>query len=984
MNQRHTFLVVTLIFAMSGFAGLIYESVWTHYLKLFLGHAAYAQVLVLAIFMGGLAIGSWLASRYGKNIRHLLLAYALMEALIGILGLVFHQVFTNLVALSYDSIIPGLDSSSSIIIFKWTLSAALILPQSILLGTTFPLMTAGIIRRFPKLTGFSLATLYFANSIGAAIGILVSGFILIEHFGLPGTIATAGILNFLVAFAIWLLVGDQADPKPNRITLKPTKNLSPVQLSILIAAFITGAASFLYEVAWIRMLSLVLGSSTHAFELMLGAFILGLALGGLIIRSRIDRITRPVLVLGLIQIGMGCMALLTLSFYDQTFSIMQFIVHGVAKSEAGYQLFNLFSNGIALVIMLPTTILAGMTLPLMTNYLFIKKSGEKAIGQVYAANTFGAIVGVVLGLGLLMPVFGIKSLIVSGGVADILLGALFLFYAATQSEWKWNTKRHITPVSVVSIFLVFSIFFVQLDPIRMASGVFLQGEIKTTRELIFHADGRAATIDVVQNGVYRAIITNGKVDAAIAEGLLSKDEPTMVLSAALPLTMYPQAQKVAVIGMGSGLTTHTALGSPNIERIDTIEIEPKMVEGAKFFGERVERAFSDPRSFIHIEDAKAFFTHQSSQYDIIISEPSNPWVSGVSGLFSKEFYQHTSRHLADDGLFVQWLHIYSLDVELISSVMKAISENFGDYAIYALNDSDLAIVATKADTLPPLTSEVFKMSLLKQDLSYIGIHHLDDFRHRKIGSMKSLLPYFDSFPLRANSDYYPVLDLGAVKARFLGKDALELHRMRLLDAPLLEVLEQRQPRNTPTKLSINHHLYTATSARQAIAFYQHWSEIATTIQADSDTLHLLRSIRSFSLQCDAPVINITGISTLHQLSELTLPWLSAPEATAIWKSLKDIPCIELLSSEFQSWLSLYNSVAERDYATMLNISQKMLGNNSIEATARNNYLLTLALLAAIQQKQSQHGVNLWHRYENKNTKIVELRVLRSYLFKHQK
>lgn len=979
MNERRTFFVVSLIFAVSGFAGLIYESVWTHYLKLFLGHAAYAQVLVLAIFMGGLALGSWLASRYCKHIRRLLLAYALMEALIGLLGLVFHASFTSLVAIAYDSIIPALGSSSAIVMFKWSFAAVLILPQSILLGTTFPLMTAGLIRRFPRMAGFALATLYFANSLGAAIGILVSGFVLIEAFGLPGTILTAGLLNLLVALSIWLLVGHQPDPQPDKTESRPAKALKPVQYGLLLAAFVTGAASFLYEVGWIRMLSLVLGSSTHAFELMLGAFILGLALGGLIIRRQIDHILRPVFILGLIQIGMGCLALLTLSLYDQTFNIMQFVVLGLAESETGYVLFNLFSNGIALMVMLPATILAGMTLPLMTHYLISRGTGEQAIGQVYAANTFGAIVGVALGLGLLMPEFGVKSLIISGGLADILLGTLFLWYASIRGEWVWNSARHSGPTMAVITGLVFSLFFVQLDPVRMSSGVFLHGKIKTDRELLYHADGCTATIDVVQHDDYKMIITNGKVDAAISDGYLSKDEPTMTLLAALPLAMHPYAQRVAVIGMGSGMTTHTALGSSNIERLDTIEIEPAMVAGAHLFGERVERAFTDPRSYIHIEDARAFFTQRNSRYDIIISEPSNPWVSGVAGLFSKEFYQHASRHLQDDGLFVQWLHIYSIDVDLVSSVMKALSQNFGDYAIYALNSTDLAIIATKSDSLPPPQSIIFEMPLLNQDLAYIGIHHLDDFAHRRIGSRKSLQPYFDSFLLQANSDFHPVLDLGAVKSRFLNKDATQLHRLRSLDAPLLEVLEQRQARYARSQLSTNLHLRTANDARQAIAFYQHWSELPTDIPANAKTRRLLRTIRLFSTQCDANEIGVTGMSSLHQLAELTLPWLSVPEATAIWQSIQEIPCAQQLPAQFKDWLQLYSAVAERDYAAMLSISQKMLGVAPIAATTRNNYLLTLAMLSALQQNQLDVASQLWQRYQDKTTRVTELHVLRAFL-----
>src|SRR4051812_8326960 len=169
-NLRRPALIA--LFAASGFAGLIYESIWTHYLKLFLGHAAYAQTLVLAIFMGGMAIGSWLVSRYTQRIRKLLLGYALAELGIGLLAITFHAVFTTLVDWSYTSVLPGMQSSIAINLFKWTLASLLIMPASILLGTTFPLMSAGIMRLYPAEGGRPLAMLYFTNSLGASIGVM--------------------------------------------------------------------------------------------------------------------------------------------------------------------------------------------------------------------------------------------------------------------------------------------------------------------------------------------------------------------------------------------------------------------------------------------------------------------------------------------------------------------------------------------------------------------------------------------------------------------------------------------------------------------------------------------------------------------------------------------------------------------------------------------------------------------------------------------
>jgi spermidine synthase len=324
-----------LLFGISGFSGLIYESVWTHYLKLFLGHAAYAQTLVLIIFMGGLAAGSWLAARRSARWQNLLAAYALVEGAVGLFALVFHRVFVAMVGWSYDSVIPDLGSVAAVHAFKWGLAGLLILPQCVLLGMTFPLMTAGVIRRYPDTPGASIAGLYFTNSLGGAVGVLASGFLLIPAVGLPGTVLTAGILNVLVALTVWLMASGH--PVAPTVPLDTRGPHAPAiwPLVLLVGACVTGASSFMYEIGWIRMLSMVLGSSTHAFELMLSAFILGLALGGRWIQKRIEQLANPVRYLAYVQLAMGGLAALTLPIYGNTFELMHLALAALARTEPG-------------------------------------------------------------------------------------------------------------------------------------------------------------------------------------------------------------------------------------------------------------------------------------------------------------------------------------------------------------------------------------------------------------------------------------------------------------------------------------------------------------------------------------------------------------------------------------------------------------------------------------------------------------------------
>src|SRR5262245_17106243 len=175
-----------IVFVLSGAAGLIYESIWTRYLGLFVGHSAYAQVIVLVIFLGGMSLGAYLVGRRTTRIERPLVWYAVVEVATGALGLAFHDVFVAVTALVYDHVFPSVGLGAAQTAIKWSVAAALILPQSILLGMTFPLMSAGVVRRVPERSGRALAMLYFTNSAGAALGVLVAGFWLVEYAGLPG------------------------------------------------------------------------------------------------------------------------------------------------------------------------------------------------------------------------------------------------------------------------------------------------------------------------------------------------------------------------------------------------------------------------------------------------------------------------------------------------------------------------------------------------------------------------------------------------------------------------------------------------------------------------------------------------------------------------------------------------------------------------------------------------------------------------------
>lgn len=301
--------------------------------------------------------------------------------------------------------------------------------------------------------------------------------------------------------------------------------------------------------------------------------------------------------------------------------------------------------------------------------------------------------------------------------------------------------------------------------------------------MLYLKDGKTATVAVYEvpnrdgsPGQVRSIATNGKVDAGMSAAFAqapTSDESTMVLLAALPMAMKKNYDRVGVIGFGSGLTTHTLMGSPRIGRVDTVEIEPAMVEGARAFGDRVQRAYQDPRSHIVIDDAKSYFSSSPAHYDLIISEPSNPWMGGTASLFSKEFYAFVPRQLNDDGLFVQWLQLYEIDPELVSSVLTGMLANFNDVHAYLANESDLVLVASPKGTVPRLDGRVFTDPLLKADLKRVGVHGLRDMQDSFVMDKRALIAYATQYPSRANSDYFPILQLKAPESRFRNANVAE-------------------------------------------------------------------------------------------------------------------------------------------------------------------------------------------------------------------
>ena len=782
-----TGVVPSLAFFLSGAAALIYETTWTRYLGLFLGHSAYAQALVLVTFLGGMGMGAFAAGRRSEERRSPWLLYAAVELVVGLLGFAFHPLYTGITGWAYEHLFPMLPQGALLIVVRWLIAAALILPPSVLLGATFPLLSVGTVRRTPQRPGRVLAALYFANSIGGAAGVLVGGFWLVGAVGLHGTLVAAGITNLLAA----CLVGgaELAAPGGGPATQEAASGIrdlhvpSPALLRRLLlgVAFGTAVASLIYEVVWTAAVARA-GKRDALLRADTSAFLLGLSLGALWVRRRADRFPTAARARR-DSVVMGGLAVATLPLYLASFHWTVALMAALDLTPQGYVLYTVARYAMCLAVMLPATFCAGMTLPLITRALIGTREGERAVGLVYGVNTLGSILGVGLAALILLPLIGLKALLFAGAALDMALGVWVL----AAGNPRPSRRRSSTFVAAGGAVLLLAGvgWLARFDRTLLTSGVFgARGRAAPgAQRVIFYRDGLTATVSATlrQSGMIM-LATNGKIDASLdrrwlvppppgsQKRVLSRDGATQTLLALITLAHVRRPRTAAVIGQGSGMSSHLLLGDPRFSSVTTIEIEQAMIAGSNAFYPANRRVFEDPRSHFAIDDARAYLAAGAGSYDLILSEPSNPWVSGVSGLFTTEFYAQVSRHLSEDGVFGQWLHLYEMNDDLLLSVLAALHRNFGSYALYYTSSSDVLVVASRRPAHPAPDWSVMRQPAIAADLvSFIPLtpQTLDALRFADRNTLAPLL----AAGVPPNSDYFPVLDLGAERERYFAHTA---------------------------------------------------------------------------------------------------------------------------------------------------------------------------------------------------------------------
>ena len=816
MTKQNLHAAVGLLFVLSGALGLVYQIVWFKYLSLFLGNTTYAQTIVLATFMGGLAIGAALWGRRADRSSKLLMLYGWLELAIG-LYCVLYPTFLELLKNVFIQIVQssGMQSDSSgVLALKLAVSLLSLLLPTILMGGTLPVLVRFISERIEE-SGKNVALLYFLNSLGAVGGTILGGFFLIRLLGLQTTILTAAIINLIVG-GIAVELGHRA--KENRGTIaEPPEigqegSLSKKEVLALAAAAVSGFAAMIYEVAWVRLLIPVLGSSTYSFSIMLVGFISGITLGSLIVSAIIKKIHDLFSLLAVCQLGVIVSMIATLPFYQRVPYYLWSVAHLLNRTEAAYPIFLFIQLLFVLMIMIVPTVFLGMTLPVASRIAArnLRVLG-RSVGSVFSLNTMGTVVGSLMAGLILIPLVGVMHTMEIGIACNLVMGFLVLFFGSSAVRWKKVVPAAAVLLATVAYFFfggtwsrslsVSGIFRLIGDNIPPPARYedFLSADI--SRQILYYKEGTTATVAVYKGESQRkkqnVLVINGKADASSVGDL-----PTQVLLGQLPLFLRPQAQSALVIGWGSGVTAGSVLTHP-VKTVDCIEISPDVVEASEFFNDVNNEPMEDPRLQLYIDDALAYLKLTSNSYDVIISEPSNPWIAGIGNLFTVEFFQECREKLNAGGVVVQWFHLYEMDDDLTRLVIRTFQQVFPYVTVWQAQATDILIVGSDHRfRFEERMEAALQNPRVKEDLNRVMVRNAATLLSLQVLSEEKVREFCEAGDV--NSEDLPRLEYEAPRAFFVNRGARDLlrsdERLRLADSGTLLSARVRVKQLTPEEM----------------------------------------------------------------------------------------------------------------------------------------------------------------------------------------
>jgi spermidine synthase len=669
---------ILVLFVASGAAGLVYQVVWSRELVLVFGNTTQAVATIVTAFLAGLGLGSLVGGRLADRVSRPLRLYGALELAVAAFGLVLPLVFGRL-GDAYRGLYGQLvEAPTALAMVRFGLAFAAVAPATFLMGMTLPVLTRHLVRTLDE-TGSRISELYAANTIGAMVGTLLAGFVLIEFLGLRLTSAVAVGLNVLAGLGA-LLLGRWETPWPARpARAAPAGAPTARRRVVLGATFVSGFVALGLEMLWTRMLAEGTGSNIYVFTLILAVYLLGIALGSAVYRRR----SRPELdrvgTLGLCLAGVGLVALVTVAVGSGVVGRYPFLLEAV-------------------VVLLPATVLMGYGFPLAGR--LVTRSTDEAggsVGLLYAANTAGSILGSFSAAFLLAGTIGTHASVLLLGAVNLLVGAALV---VTEPAWRAQAGR--LAATGLAALAVLALVASALDlPITRTA---TENELRATGDVVTHAEDELATVDTAAGRGYSRRLLIGGV------GVTSLTVDTKLM-AYLPKALRPQARDFLVVAFGMGGTYRSGLELGL--RTDAVELSPTVPSRMPVFFADADRYLRHPNGRVIISDGRNYVRLSSKRYDMIAVDPAPPIESaGSVVLYTREFLTEGKARLNPGGVFLLWIP-YALPVDDFKAHVRTVDRVFahtrvmlspGRHGAYLLG-SDAPMEFADADVARILGSE---------------------------------------------------------------------------------------------------------------------------------------------------------------------------------------------------------------------------------------------------------------------------------------
>ncbi|MGF1656731.1 MAG: fused MFS/spermidine synthase [Verrucomicrobiales bacterium] len=728
------FFRISLIIFISGFCSLVYQTAWLREFRLVFGASTAATAAVVAIFMGGLGVGGlWLGSR-SERWRRPLQNYAWIE-----IGIALTAALTPVLVLGVRWFYAQLGGTFALgtglgTVVRLLLSALVLLPPTILMGATLPAVARAMVDQ--EDTGRkSLSWLYGINTLGAVTGAMLATFFMLELFGTRLTLWIACLVNLAIGVGVLPLARSLGDspvkpaepPQADRITAP--KKLGGSGVAVLVAAGVAGFVFFLMELVWFRMLSPILGGTTFTFGLILAVALAGVGIGGLIYSVAVGRGRATWAGLALTFAVEGLLIAIPFALGDSIAILAQLISYWTAFGFTGQVL---GWTLVTAVVVFPASLIAGIQFPLIISLMGQGREGVgRDTGVAYGCNTLGAILGSLAGGFGFLPLLTAPGawsamVFVCGGSA--LIAAAFAWREKAGREDDMRGARLLPAGAALAMGVWLVVAFEgptaawrhggigagRFTPSTFEVNPLKHWKVNRNRALLWEAEGVEAGVGVLNTGSL-SLIVNGKSD-----GNLLGDIGTQIMAGLVGAALHEDPKTCLVIGLGTGSSAGWMAVVPGVERVDVVELEPAVVDVARACADLNWDVVNRDNVNLMIGDAREFLIVKGDQYDVILSEPSNPYRAGVASMFTQEYYQAAVRRLNPGGIFVQWLQAYEIDNHGIGSAYATLRSVFPHVQTWSSQMGDMLLVASMepiiadADRMRPiLEAEPFREATLR-------------------------------------------------------------------------------------------------------------------------------------------------------------------------------------------------------------------------------------------------------------------------------